>query len=158
MIYVFYVKSLNSEYDLNPQEIERLKNFVDSLPMTSLAKIASSINDYHRALRYLELQYKVSDGPDKLKLVSQIQSYYYAIGQPFNGNGLADFFSPRDIRQLPFSLDVENKTTLSLAVRKHLLENSESSQFEISHMLGTFVSQHSYGNTIHIYQTLTFAL
>jgi hypothetical protein len=77
--------------------------------------------------------------------MGQIQSYYYAIGQSFNGNGLADFFSPRDVRQLPFSLDVENKTALSLSVRKHLLKNSKFSKFEINHMLSTFVEQHSYG-------------
>lgn len=145
MIFSFYVKSLNSEYDLNAQEIERLKKFVESLPMSSLVKITSTVSDYHRALRYLELHYKFAEGSERLSLVGQIQSYYYAIGQPFNGNGLADFFSPRDIRQLPFSLDVENKSALSLVVRKHLLNEPGTSKFEISHMLSTFVDQLSYG-------------
>lgn len=115
-------------------DLVKVRAFTTQLPAQTLCSLALDTQNMPRAIKYLEWQCKLSDEKSKLSWVLEtLQRCYFSIDQAENGDGLSDFFNPRDLKQHShlFLEDTLNTST-SLKIQLLTTQAHDVSPFDLS--------------------------
>jgi len=137
-IHVFYLSVLDNEIDMSSDSTHKLRHFLEILPLSRISQLSIEIGDNSRSIRYLELEYRsTEDKKQRLHLIEDIQKIFFASGDIENGNGLADFFDPRDNRQLSFIMDGEKNVSSAIELRLKAINQGASTSFDVQQLLSS---------------------
>lgn len=121
--------------------MKRLADFIKLMPTKHLSALASTQSDSLRAIRHLETELRQQDtSPPSPTLIAEIQKFFFAEGQVENGNGLADFFDPRDNRQLAYIMEAGRHYDCVTELRLDVIDHNAFSAFDIKQLLSSMKS------------------
>jgi len=139
----------NSEESM-ASDLVKVREFTTQLPAQTLSSLALETQNMPRAIKYLELQCKLTD--DKLKLsriLETLQRCYFSIDQAENGDGLSDFFNRRDLKQHAH-LFLEDQRVTSSSLKIQLLTTHNVLPFDLSGLCKSLESSNDHEAIIEL--------
>lgn len=118
--------------------MKRLADFIKLMPTKHLSTLSAKQSDSFRAIRHLETELKANAGNSAI--ISEIQKFFFAEGQVDNGNGLADFFDPRDNRQLAYIMEAGKHFDCVTELRLDVIDHNTFTAFDIKQLLSSMKS------------------